>query len=131
MRPVKTQQGKRGGVLRSCLLSTLMTVFLVGCNGNMPDMKTARLAYQEEDYQTAISHYQQLAEFGVPRARTELGKLYLYGKGTERDPARALQLFQEAEAAGETKYAPRYIPRAQARLVATGASETTDMAANE
>lgn len=83
--------------------------------GNLPDMKRASNAYKNEDYQTARANYEELSEFGFPRAKIELGKMHLYGKGTEPDPQKALVLFQEAQEAGDAA-AARMIPRAQTKM---------------
>lgn len=79
------------------------------------DMDTARQAYKDEDWDTARRHYERLAAAGFPRAKLELGKMHLYGKGMEKDPQKALALFEEAEGNGESgdRRAPTYIRRAQ------------------
>lgn len=88
---------------------------LPGCS-DLPDMKRASNAYKNEDYETARVNYQELSDFGFPRAKIELGKMYLYGKGTEPDPQKALDLFQQAHDDGETVAAAKMIPRAQTKL---------------
>lgn len=96
----------------SCLALTGLTA----C-GHMPDMKTGANAFKAGDYDTAYMHYSELSEFGIPRAKIELGKLYLYGRGnTQTDPQKALELFREADAGGEHTLAARYIPRAETKL---------------
>lgn len=98
------------------LTGLIATLILTGCASQPADMETGKRAYSNQDYTTAFNHYQRLAEFGVPEAKAELGKLYFYGRGTEADPAKALALFEEAAEAGETRTAPRYIPGAQAKV---------------
>jgi TPR repeat protein len=93
----------------------LAALALPAC-GNLPDMDTAKSAYQAEDYQTARTNYEELSEFGFPRAKIELGKMHLYGKGTEPDPEKALTLFKEAYDGGEKVAAAKLIPRAQTKL---------------
>lgn len=96
---------------------------LLGACSSMPDMKTAEKAYINEDYSSARNHYEQLSEFGYPKAKVELGKMYLYGKGVDADPQKALTLFEEAEAAGDDRYAPRLIPKAQEKIAKQAAKE--------
>jgi TPR repeat protein len=81
-------------------------------------MRTADNAIQKQDYATARRNYEQLSEFGMPEAKVALGKMYLHGDGVEVDPRKALILFQEAQAAGDNKVAPRLIPKAQAKIEA-------------
>lgn len=104
---------KKPLILLAGLTATLM---FTGCRHMPADMETGKRAYQNEDYQTALNHYQQLADFGIPEAKTELGKLYLYGRGTKKDPKMALALFEAAEKAGDSRTAPRYIPGAKAKV---------------
>jgi len=101
---------------RHLLLTGLTAVVLSGCMHTPADLKTGRQAYLDQDYTTAFDHYKQLADFGIPQAKTELGKLYLSGHGTNEDPATALALFEEAERAGDVTVAPRYIASAQTKL---------------
>lgn len=91
-------------------------------------MGTAKTAYNNEDYQTARTNYEGLSEFGYPRAKIELGKMYLYGKGAEPDPQKALELFEEAHDAGETRAAAKLIPRARTKL---GLAALKDQRADE
>lgn len=78
------------------------------------DMKTADYAYRNQDYNSARKHYEKLADKGFPEAQTSLGRIYLYGKGIERDPEKALELFRQASRPGGDPRAKRYIPRALA-----------------
>lgn len=94
----------------------LFAVMSLSACAGMPDMNTAKNAYQNKQYDVAYANYNELAEFGLPQAKVELGKMYLYGRGTDKDPQKALSLFEEAQALGERRYAPRYIPKAQARV---------------
>lgn len=89
-------------------------VVLSACS-NLPDMETGSRAYENQDYATARSNYELLAEFGIPKAKTELGKMYLYGRGAEADPQKALALFEEAKAKGDPNSA-RMIPKAQSQV---------------
>jgi uncharacterized protein len=107
----RTGESMEKFVFKNALL--LLIISLSACAG--PDMRAGRQAYMDKDYATAHEHYYQLAEFGIPEAKTELGKMYLYGQGVAPDPERALQLFTEAEAMGD-KRASTLIPKAQKKL---------------
>ncbi|GEM_PF-2352405 len=97
------------------LLAGMTALVLGGCAHQPADMNTGKQAYSDEDYDTAFAHYSELAKFGVPEAKTELGRLYLSGRGTKADPAMALALFEEAKQGGDSR-AERYIPGAQTKL---------------
>ncbi|MFP4313023.1 MAG: tetratricopeptide repeat protein [Alphaproteobacteria bacterium] len=94
-----------------------LTPLILNACGHMPDMDTGWKAYKADNFDKAYAHYSELAEFGVPRAKIETGKILLYGKGSQdRDPERALQLFEQAKAEGEIRLGNLYIPRAKAKL---------------
>lgn len=59
-------------------------------------MSTADDAYARGDYDTAIKHYQALAEEGDPNASIILGTMYEQGKGTEADKATAYAWYKKA-----------------------------------
>jgi TPR repeat protein len=52
------------------------------------------------------------------KQKSNWGKMYLYGRGTETNPQKALLLFEEAKADGSLT-ADRLIPKAQAKLGST------------
>jgi len=52
------------------------------------------------DMKQAFDRFRAAADLGHPEARTEGARLLLYGLGTEADPVRAVQWFDEAERAG-------------------------------
>ncbi len=74
-------------------------IFLISC----ADMRTAEQAAQRADYRTAQAHYKELADFGIPEAKLELGLLYGKGRGIPQDSKKAVQLFQEAADAGNDR----------------------------
>jgi TPR repeat protein len=103
--------------LKSISCIALFSVLaLTACTKNAPDYGTAKKAYKHENFQTSLHHYEGLAEFGMPEAYVELGKHYLWGKGVERDPERAMKYFRQAEEMGAGEYARRYIPRTEVKL---------------
>lgn len=93
-----------------CWVSLLATVACA-----LPDMGQGKQAYKDQNYSEAFSHYNRLADFGLPEAKVELGKLYLYGRGAEQDTQRAIDLFQEADKQG-SKVAARLALKAQVKL---------------
>jgi TPR repeat protein len=104
---------------------------VTACSTTAPDYGTARQAYQEENFDKSIAEYERLADFGMPKAYVELGKHYLWGKGVERDSARALNYFQTAKQMGAVDYAERYIPRAEVKLASNSLKERSDFYAPE
>jgi TPR repeat protein len=68
---------------------------LTGC----ADMDNAKQAVKAGDYQTARRHYKELAEFGLPEAKTEYALLLLKkGDGFTPDPKSARILLEESVA---------------------------------
>ena len=55
---------------------------------------------QALDMQRAFERFEAAARLGHANARMEAARLMLYGLGTERDPRRAVQWFEDAERAG-------------------------------
>lgn len=45
-------------------------------------------------------YFKKAADLGNPVGQSGLGMMYLYGKGVERDPAKALQYFSQAAEQG-------------------------------
>lgn len=57
-------------------------------------------AYQRGDFKTAAREWAPLAEQGDGPAQAALGALYLAGKGVERDPGKAVELYRQAAEGG-------------------------------
>lgn len=62
---------------------------------------TAEDAYRNQDYKTAMTHYQSLAAKGDAEASLIVGTMYELGQGTERDPASAQAWFRKAAEGGD------------------------------
>jgi len=71
--------------------------------GACADLTTARNAKDSGNYAIAVENYRELAEFGIPEAQVELARLYLDGKGVEKNPQEAARLFFNAASAGNPK----------------------------
>ena len=50
-------------------LASAIAICAAACTSMPPDMKTAKRAAQQKDYETSINHYQRLADFGLPEAK--------------------------------------------------------------
>ena len=59
-------------------------------------LKEGVSAFEHRDYAVALASLLPLAEAGVPRAQTVLGRMYLRGQGVPPDSHRALTLFRKA-----------------------------------
>lgn len=53
------------------------------------------------EFEPAFAHFQAAADLGHAGARMEAARLLLYGLGVGRDPARAVQEFEQAEREGD------------------------------
>lgn len=70
-----------------------------GIETNLPEYQVALRLWQQGDYAGAFEWFQKAAEQGSALARYELGKAYLYGRGTPQHYAlAATQLLQAAQA---------------------------------
>lgn len=70
-----------------CIIASSL---LIGC----ADFHQANLAYQQEDYQLAQKHWQELADLGFPEALIELGKLVELSPDQPQEAA--LKYYQQA-----------------------------------
>lgn len=68
-----------------------------------PDLKVGKEAYKQKDYAKAHANWLPLAEAGFPKAKTELGKLYLRGLGVPQNPKMAYALFKSAFENGDPR----------------------------
>lgn len=58
------------------------------------DLESAKRAYQQKDYATALKEARPLAEQGNADAQVLLGKMYLMGQGVLKDSETALKWFK-------------------------------------
>lgn len=62
--------------------------------------RLADLLRASEDYPLAVELYRKAAQQGEPAGHVGLGRMYADGYGVPRDPAKALELYRQAEAKG-------------------------------
>ncbi len=56
--------------------------------------------FNSQNYENAIECYSKAAELGLPEAQNELGNMYYYGWGVERDFSKAFNYYRNAAKAG-------------------------------
>lgn len=66
-------------------------------------LASAEAAFRRGEYHAALPILEELAECGVPAACRILAEAHLHGQGVERDPRRAIALFQSAWQRGDAK----------------------------
>src|SRR5215471_12803631 len=82
--------------LSLCALTLLLGVSLSAG----ADLDSARRAYQQKDYATALKELTPLAEKGNADAQLILGKMYWMGQGVLKDPGQAMKLFKASALQG-------------------------------
>lgn len=88
---------------RLLMLSVVAGLTLTACAASREaDMHTAELAAKQGDYTTARTHYEKLANFGMPEAAVELALLNSKGKAG-KDPAAQKKAFNLIQKAAEGK----------------------------
>lgn len=91
----------------------VLAAWLAGCASSKGSQPIAGLdeglaAFENGDYQTALTKLAPLSDQGVAMAQNTLGRMYLQGQGVQRDFDKALLLFQHA--------AKQQLPNAQNNL---------------
>lgn len=56
--------------------------------------------FNSQNYENAIECYSKAAELGLPEAQNELGNMYYFGLGVERDYSKAFNYYRNAAKAG-------------------------------
>jgi TPR repeat protein len=85
--------------LRQFLLS-VSVILLCASLTTAADLESAKHAYQQMDYASALKYSNALAEQGNADAQVLLGKMYLMGHGVLKNPDTAIQWFNAAAAQG-------------------------------
>ncbi len=78
----------------------VFTILLCGWGAAAADLKSAKRAYGEKDYATALKEFRSLAEQGNADAQVNLGTMYMRGQGVSRDLEQALKWFKAAAEQG-------------------------------
>ena len=69
-------------------------VLLIGVTVWAADLESAKRAYEQKDYATALKELTPLADKGQAEAQLYLGRMYMMGQGVLRDPDKALKWFK-------------------------------------
>jgi TPR repeat protein len=89
--------------MRSRLLPFSLCVFTVllgvACSGETDDA-SAKRAYREKDYATAVKEFTVLAEQGNSDSQLFLGKMYMMGEGVPKDSDLAIKWLRAAAVHG-------------------------------
>jgi TPR repeat protein len=88
-----------GSLLRCCLLCAL-AILLWGNVSAGADLESAKRAYQQKDYATALKELTPLAEQGNANAQMFLGRMYMLGEGVLKDPEQAIKWFKASASQG-------------------------------
>jgi hypothetical protein len=63
-------------------------------------MDSAKRAYEQKDYATALKEFTPLADQGKAEAQLYLGKMYMIGQGVLKDSGQAIKWFKASAAQG-------------------------------
>lgn len=80
--------------------ASVFTVVICGGLAAGADLKSAKRAYEQKNYGTALKELTPLAEQGNAEAQVLLGNMYLTGRGVLKDPERAVKLFRASAEQG-------------------------------
>ena len=67
------------------------------------DLESAKRAYHQRDYATAVQEFTALAEKGNWEAQLILGKMYMLGQGVPKDSDQAIKWFKAAALQGDSE----------------------------
>ena len=77
-----------------------LTLFFSANSLAATDLESAKRAYHDKDYATAVQEFSALADKGNPEAQLILGKMYLMGQGVPKDPEQANKWLKASAAQG-------------------------------
>jgi TPR repeat protein len=83
-----------------------IALMMAACTYQAPheeDFEAGMQAYQQQDYQTAITKWRPLAEDGNTSAQVNMGVMYFQGLGVTRDYAEALKWYKMAALKGHAE----------------------------
>jgi len=92
----KIKMGSWVGRFAPCAFAIL----LCGSLSAGADLKSAKRAYEQKDYATALKEISPLAEQGNAEAQFILGKMYWRGEGVLKDPDQGIKWFKASAAQG-------------------------------
>eukprot|EP00985_Skeletonema_marinoi_P016893 scaffold9172_cov98-Skeletonema_marinoi.AAC.4 len=72
----------------------------VAVNDPVAMRRKGKIQYRKGDYRSAFEYYTRAAELGDAAAQYELGRLYEFGKGVEKDEGKAIHFLEEAAIGG-------------------------------
>ena len=78
----------------------VFTILLCAGFSAAADLESAKRAYQQKDYATAVKEFTVLAEHGNSDAQLILGKMYMMGQGVPKDSEQASKWFKAAAVQG-------------------------------
>ena len=90
-------------VVRMSVLSLLLAVHGLACDGYSDGLTAGSMAYVKGDYETALRKWRPLAEKGNAGAQLNLGQSYRQGQGVPQDYREALKWYQRAAEQGNGK----------------------------
>ena len=82
-----------------CVFSILLCSMLSAA----ADLESAKRAYEQKDYATALKQVMPLAERGNADAQLLLGEMYLSGRGVLKDNDQAMKLFKSSAMQGNAE----------------------------
>jgi TPR repeat protein len=89
-------------MMRSWLrhLSTFAFTMLICTSLSAADLESAKRAYAQKDFATALKEFTPLAEQGNAEAQLYFGKMYLMGQGVLKDLDQAMKWFRASASQG-------------------------------
>ncbi len=88
---------------RSNLVFGLLTFSLLAAVPGQAQWETAKRAFDQGDYATALKELRPLAEKGEPQAQALLGLMYNLGRGVPLDMAQALKWYKASADQGDAE----------------------------
>jgi len=87
-------------IIRMTVLSLLLAVYGLACDGSPDRLTAGSMAYIKGDYKTALRKWRPLAEQGNADAQLNLSQLYRLGQGVPQDYKKAMKWYQKAAEQG-------------------------------
>jgi TPR repeat protein len=69
---------------------------LIGASLSAADIESAKRAYDQKDYATALKEFTSLADQGKAEAQLYLGKMYMMGQGVLKDSDQAIKWLKQS-----------------------------------